>query len=163
MQTHNGVINFDRPKSHPQLLFATAHIDSAVYNCMTPSQQKLSLCSFAFDTNNQSFKCPFSSIDLREAPQAVCLSTCSPTPIHTMPITEIDMSLNENTRGKPNNQEACPSAADSLPPVLGQDPLIPPQLLQSEVPGVCPFTRSRIGQQLTFVTHAVGEDLRGCR
>ena len=27
---------------------------------------------------------------------------------------------------------------DNIHPVLGQDPLIPPQLLQSEIPGVCP-------------------------
>ena len=26
---------------------------------------------------------------------------------------------------------------DGFVPVLGQDPLIPPQLLQSEIPGVC--------------------------
>ena len=57
-----------------------------------------------------------------------------------MPIADsaIDMAVIENTRG-----ELAPVALidpDSLRicTVLGQDPLIPPQLLQSEIPVVSP-------------------------
>ena len=49
---------------------------------------------------------------------------------------DIDMSLNENTRGMALCEGPIVHLLMLVNLVLGQDPLIPPDLLQAEIPAV---------------------------
>ena len=54
--------------------------------------------------------------------------------------SQIDAKLNEDQRGKIHKSLTYPSLSLLIEvTVLGQDPLIPPQLLQSEIVAVCPL------------------------
>ena len=53
-----------------------------------------------------------------------------------MPALDIRKELNEDTRGAQQHSFVRLVGTDRLISVLGQDPLIPPALLQAEVPAV---------------------------
>ena len=54
-----------------------------------------------------------------------------------MPIADSNMALHENVRGGKDSPKSQLATHSQWSLVLGQDPLIPPQLLQAEIPAVC--------------------------